>query len=149
MNKTYTIQKTQMREAVKNKAIIDYFLIDDKGNQRTVHAVAKLGFGKKVKSIRAQYYRETPLVKALSKAENQQRIEVNYTKFNKKPRISLIPLIPLDRKLASDSIYQDVYRDMAYKEKLGFATPNFFTLGMLSILAFLLWIAYMSISTFS
>ena len=144
MNKTYTIQKTQQREIAKNKVIIDYFLIDDKGNQRTVHAVAKLGFGKKVKSIRAQYYRETPLVKVLSKAENQQRIEVSYTKFNKKPRISLIQI---DKKLASDSIYQDVYSDMMYKEKIGFATPNYFTLGMFAILAFLLWMVYMSMST--
>jgi len=146
MNKTYTIQKTQRRDTAKNKAIIDYFLIDDKGNKRTVNAVAKLGFGKKVKSIHAQYYRETPLVEVLSKAESQQRIEVSYTKFNNKPRISLLPM---ERELASNSIYQDVYSDMVYKEKLGFATPNFFTLGMFSIVAFLLWMVYMSMSTFS
>ncbi|MEE9444509.1 MAG: hypothetical protein V3V19_02470 [Cocleimonas sp.] len=146
MNKTYTIQKTQQKELSRNKAIIDYFLIDNQGKQRTVHAVASLGFGKKVKSIRAKYYRETPLVKALSKANNQQRIEVSYTKFNKKPRISLLPT---NRKPTSDSSYQDVYNDMMYKEKLGFATPNFYTLGMWSILAVMLWMVYMSISTFS
>ncbi len=88
-NKTYTIKRSQFKETSRFRGTIDYYLVDEKGTERVVNAVAKLGLTKKVKSIRARYYRESPLVKVISKAENNQRVTVSYSKFNKKPRISL------------------------------------------------------------
>jgi hypothetical protein len=143
MNKTYTLQKTQLTEAAKNKAIMDYHLIDDKGNQRVVHAVAKLGFGKKVKSVQAKYYRETPLVNALIQAKEQQKVEVSYTQFNKQPRISLLSA---DNDSSTAPIYQgDVVRNTKMLSHT-ISAPSFLTLGLLAISATMLWIVILSVS---
>lgn len=143
MNKIYTLQKAQLTAAAKNKAIMDYHLIDDKGNQRVVHAVAKLGFGKKVKSVQAKYYRETPLVNALSQAKEQQKVEVSYAQFNKQPRISLLSN---DKDPSTTSMYQgDVARETKMLTHI-ISAPNFLTLGLLAISASILWLVTLSVS---
>ncbi len=137
MNKTYTLQKAQLTEVEKNNAIMHYHLIDDKGNQRVVHAVAKLGCRKKIKSVQAKYYRETPLVDVLSQAKVQQRVEVSYTKFNKHPRISLLKD---GRKTFVDPMFKvadDETKDGALISSI--EPPNYLTLALLALSAFMLW----------
>jgi len=137
MNKTYTLQKTQLTDAAKNSAIMNYHLIDDKGNQRVVHAVAKLGFGKKIKSVQAKYYRETPLVDALSQAKVQQRVKVSYTKFNKHPRISLLSG---GKKMSLDPMFS-VNDNKVSALTPSIPAPNYITLALFALSAFMLWVA--------
>jgi len=145
MNKTYTLQKKQLTPAAKHKAILDYHLIDDKGNQRVVHAVAKLGFANKVKSIQAKYYRETPLVEVLAEAEVQQQLEVNYTAFNKQPRISLIQQT---RSISDTSMYQADSDNESSALSNHINPPDFLTLGLFAVSAYMLWMLSSLITTF-
>ncbi len=136
MNKTYTLQKVQLADAAKNKAILDYYLIDDKGNQRVVHAVAKLSFANNVKSVRAKYYRETPLVDVLCQAEVEQQVEVSYTEFNKQPRISLLKQ---GRRESDASLYQTNTNNKNRVLSKSINPPEFLTLGFFVISAYMLW----------
>ena len=72
----------------KGKGAIDFFLVDDIGEKRTVSAMAVLGRKNKIKTIHAIHKRETPLVEALAKSHINDAIEVDFTGFNKAhPRI--------------------------------------------------------------
>ena len=137
MNKTYTLQKTQLTDAAKSSAIMNYHLIDDKGNQRVVQAMAKLGCRNKVKSVQAKYFRETPLVDALSQAKVEQRIEVSYTQFNKKPRISLLRD---GQKTSIDPMF-NVTGNKASALTPSIPAPNYITLALFALSAFMLWVA--------
>lgn len=86
MKKTFTITDILFNGISRNKGTIEYYLLDELGNERKVTAMAQLGFRKKIKNIRALYQREIPLVEALTDAEIDQTITIDFTGFNKNPR---------------------------------------------------------------
>ena len=88
MFKTFTIKEYRFKEVSKKRGSIDYLLVDELGVERTVTAVAKLGWNNKIKSAHAIYQREIPLVEALFKASVKDTIEIDFTGYNKKhPRV--------------------------------------------------------------
>ncbi len=84
MKKTYIIKNSNFKVLSKGKGLIDFFLIDETGEKRTVSATAKLGWNDKIKSIIPIYKRETPIVEVLAKASVNDRIDVDFTGFNNK-----------------------------------------------------------------
>ena len=138
MNKTYTLQKTELTDAAKNSAIMNYHLIDDRGNQRVVQAMAKLGCRKKVKSVQAKYYRETTFVNVLSQAKVEQRVEVSYTQFNKKPRISLLRD---GRKASVNPMFNVTDNRDSVLTTPSIPAPNYITLALFALSALMLWLA--------
>lgn len=72
----------------QSKAAIDYVLVDEQGIKRTVTAVAKLGWNNNIKSIKAVFKREAPLVAALASRSINDQVVVDFAGFNKKhPRV--------------------------------------------------------------
>ena len=89
MLKIYTIKGYTCKEVSPGRGAIQYQLVDDLGQERTVTAIAKLGVIKKIKSVHPIHFRETPLVKALSEASINDEISVDFSDFNKhNPRVS-------------------------------------------------------------
>lgn len=89
MYKTYTIKAFKFKEISKGIGSISYYLIDELGEERVVTAKAKRGLVKKIKSIKAIHYRETPLVNALASSAINDTIVVDFSTFNRKfPRVS-------------------------------------------------------------
>lgn len=97
MLKIYTIKGYTCKEVSSRKGAIQYQLVDDLGQERTVTAIAKLGLIKKIKSVHPIHFRETPLVEALSKAKINDQISVDFSDFNKHN-----PRIKSDRHKASE-----------------------------------------------
>ena len=133
MNKTYTLLKKELTETTRNRANIDYYLIDNAGNKRVVKAVAQLGFAKKVKSVYAKYYRETALVNALAQAKSQQQILVSYPRFKKQAQVTLLDE-QQESALSSGSLASN---HAAVKHIL--PAPDFITIGLFALSAYLLW----------
>ncbi len=93
MRKIFTIKNSNFKEISKDKGAIDFLLVDDTGEKRTVSAIAKLGRNKRIISVNAIHKRETPLVEALAKAAVKDTIEVDFTGFNNAhPRVVRAPL---------------------------------------------------------
>jgi len=89
MLKIYTIKGYTCKEVSPGRGAIQYHLVDDLGQERTVTAIAKLGLIRKIKSVQPIHFRETPLVDALSKAKINDEISVDFSSFNKhNPRIN-------------------------------------------------------------
>lgn len=88
MNQTeriqYTVTGYNFTEISKRKGSIEYQLMDELGNERSVTAMANLNLFKKISSVRPIYHRELPLVRALSQANLNDSIVVDFTEFNKK-----------------------------------------------------------------
>ena len=80
---SYTVKNYQFKETSKGRGIISYNIVDTHGNKRTVSALAQLGFRNKIKSVRPIHKREEPLVQALFKSSVNDKIEVDFTEFNK------------------------------------------------------------------
>lgn len=78
----YTYKNFQFRETAKGKGIVKYLLVDEQGKQRVVSAIANLGFGNKIKSVRPIHHRESPLIDILFKADLNERITVDFTHYN-------------------------------------------------------------------
>ncbi len=83
MNKTYIIKEKIFKEISTSRGSICYLLEDGQGEKRTVRAIARLGFTKKIKSVQPIYYRETPLVESLSKASLNDSVSIDFLAFNK------------------------------------------------------------------
>ena len=60
MVKTFTIKEYNFKQVSQNKGAIEYILVDEFGQKRTVTAVAKIGWNKKIKSVKPVFKRETP-----------------------------------------------------------------------------------------
>lgn len=89
MYKTYTIKAYKFKEISSGKGLISYYLVDELGEERVVTAKAKRGLIRKIKSVEAIHYRETPLVHALSKSEVNDTIVIDFSDFNRKhPRVN-------------------------------------------------------------
>jgi len=138
MNKIYTFQKKQLREDLNNRMLLDYYLLDDSGNQRVVTCVAKLGHKNKLKSVEALYHREAPLVKTLQGIKQYQKIEVSFTEHGNKPHFSIVPA---DLELASSMMLQSNNSDFSEDQESNSISPSFISLGILAVLAYILWFA--------
>ncbi len=84
MQVNYTVKNYQFRETAKGKGIVKYYLVDDQGKERVVSAIAQLGLTKKIKSVHAIHHRESPLIDVLSKADLNEKIQVDFTDYNNK-----------------------------------------------------------------
>ena len=80
---SYTVKKYQFKETSKGRGIISYEIVDMHGNKRTVSALAQLGLRDKVKSVRPIHKRELPLIQKLLKSSVNDKIEVDFTEYNK------------------------------------------------------------------
>ncbi|WP_299873778.1 hypothetical protein [uncultured Cocleimonas sp.] len=80
----YRLKQQKFKEVSSGKGVVEYFLVDEYGNERSVSAMAKLNWRKQLSSIKPIHHRELPLVEALAKASINETIEVDFTDFNKK-----------------------------------------------------------------
>jgi len=87
MKKTFTVTDILYNKLSRKKGTIEYYLIDEMGNDRKITAMAHLGFGKKIKAVKALYKREIPLVAALETKEIDQTFTLDFTQFNKDQRL--------------------------------------------------------------
>jgi len=86
----YTVTGYNFTEISKGKGSIEYQLMDEFGNERTVTAMANLNLFNKVSSIRPIYHRELPLITALAKTKLNDSVIVDFSAFNKEyPRGSM------------------------------------------------------------
>ena len=87
MKKRYTVTNILFNEIssdfLRAKGTLEYYLIDEEGNERKVITIAELGRGKKIKTVRALYQREKPLVDALVNVEIDQEVVIDFSKYNK------------------------------------------------------------------
>lgn len=87
---SYVLRHYDFREVSKGRGVLDYHLVDEFGNKRTVSARACMGWNKKIKSVLPLVHRETPLVEALAKTAINENITVDFSEFNKNfPRGSI------------------------------------------------------------
>lgn len=86
MKKTFTVTDILFTSVSRNKGTLEYYLVDELGNERKVTAMAQLGFRKKIKSVRALYQREIPLIEVLADLEVDQSVTIDFSEFNKNPR---------------------------------------------------------------
>ena len=80
---SYTVKNHQFKETSKGRGIISYEIADTHGNKRTVSALAQLGMRNKIKSVRPIHKRELPLIQALLKSSVNDKVEVDFTEYNK------------------------------------------------------------------
>jgi len=78
----YRLKQQKFKEVSSGKGVVEYFLVDEYGNERSVSAMAKLNWRKQLSSIKPIHHRELPLVEALAKASINETIEVDFTDFN-------------------------------------------------------------------
>lgn len=91
MQKSFLIQARNFKEISEGKGYLEYKLVDEKGDTRTVTATAKTGRFRELSQIKAVYKREAPLVNALRKATVNETVFVDFSHFNKKnPRSKLV-----------------------------------------------------------
>ena len=86
MKKTYTVNDILFNEvshsSFQTKGTLEYFLVDEFGDSRKVITMATVGYGKKIKTVRALYKREEPLVEALKNADIGQEVTIDFASFN-------------------------------------------------------------------
>ena len=80
----YCLKQQKFKEVSSGNGVVEYLLVDEYGNERSVSALAKLNWRKQLSSIKPIHHRELPLVQALAKASINETIEVDFTEFNKK-----------------------------------------------------------------
>ncbi len=86
----YRITGYYFTEISKRKGSIEYQLMDDFGNERTVTAMATINLFKKVSKVTPIYHRELPLISELASKKLNDSVIVDFTEFNKKhPRGSM------------------------------------------------------------
>ncbi len=160
ITKTYRIEDIVFTELSPKKGAIEYFLIDSIKNKRKVTGIAKLGFNGRIKSVRAVYLREKPLIDTLVQSDVGERITVDFTEFNKKPRdqqqaksSSVIKGIPASKRVQGDilatMVYQETYNDMLYTQKLRSMMPDLSKLGVWIVFLFIIWMAFMAVNQFA
>lgn len=123
MKKTFTVNDILFNKISRKKGMIEYYLTDELGNDRKITAMAQLGFGKKIKTVRALYQREIPLVAALETKEIDQIFTLDFTQFNTEQRLN---------KKASKR-----FAEKAYAENFSSALPDYSRFSFLFGLAML------------
>lgn len=138
---SYTVKNYQFKETSKRRGIISYEIVDTYGNKRTVSALAQLGMRNKIKSVRPIHKRELPLVQALFKSSVNDKIEVDFTEFNKQnPREHSAKDIGVREKEIPDDFIDHTIHDI---NEIG---HNKFRLFQLVALGALILVALMSVS---
>jgi len=121
MVKTFTIKEYKFKQVSQSKGAIEYLLEDEFGEQRTVTAIAKIGWNKKISSVKPVFKRETPLVQALANRAVDDQIVVDFSGFNKNhPRVNMNRTHAINRDFSktknphyhsnNDSVIIDKYR---------------------------------------
>jgi len=88
--KQFTVVGYNFREISRGKGAIEYQLVDEFGNERTVNAMAKLNLFNKITSVKPIYHRELPLIQALAQTKLNDSVFVDFSTFNKNhPRGSM------------------------------------------------------------
>ena len=158
ITKTYRIEDIVFTELSPKKGAIEYFLVDSLQKRRKVTGIAKLGFNGKIKSVKAVYLREKPLLDSLVQADAGEQIMVDFTEFNKIPRaqiktvggLSAIKKIKASKRhqgdISATMMYQDIYRDLHYREKLKSFMPDLSKVGLWLVFLFMVWMAFMSVN---
>ena len=86
----YRITGYNFTEISRGKGSIEYQLMDDFGNERSVNAMANINLFNKVTSVKPIYHRELPLIEVLAQKKLNDSIIVDFSKYNKKhPRGSI------------------------------------------------------------
>jgi len=86
----YALKEQKFKEISKGKGAVEYHLIDEHGNHRTVTAMANLNWRNQISSVKPIHHREQPLIEALAKTSLNETVEVDFSAFNKKyPRGSM------------------------------------------------------------
>lgn len=135
MHKSFTIKDAKFKAISKRKGAIYFYLIDEFNEKRTVSAIAKLNWDKKITSVEAVYKRETPLVEALAKASINDKIEVDFVGFNKRhPRVTNGHLITASRGFPKTIDLAIEQVDVEYESSLAINKPQF----IMIVLSFLL-----------
>jgi len=153
--KIYRIEDIVFTELSRNKGSIEYHLIDSIKNKRKVTGIAKLGLNRKIKSVKAVYHREKPLIDALVEADVDQRISVDFTEFNKISRVRTkqMPNIKASTRangeISATMVYQEIYDDIYYSEKVKNVLPDMSRLGVWAVFLFVIWMAFMAINQFA
>jgi hypothetical protein len=80
---TYTVKTKQFKETSKGRGIISYLIVDKHSNKRKISALAHVNTRGKVQSLRPINKRELPLLQILVKSSINERIEVDFTEYNK------------------------------------------------------------------
>lgn len=138
---SYTVKNHQFKETSKGRGIISYEIEDTHGNKRTVSALAQLSLFNKLKSVRPIHKRELPLVQALVKSSVNDKIEVDFTTYNKQnPREGSSKDIGVRKKEIPDDYIDHTIHDI---DEIG---ENKFRLFQLVALGALVLAALMSVS---
>lgn len=156
ISKTYRIEDIIFTELSPKKGSIEYFLVDTLGHKRKVTGIAKLGLNRKIKSVKAVFHREVPLIDALIKADVNQRISVDFSEFNEKyPRgcskvssskTKKTPVKRVHGDISATMLYQDYYNDMKYQNKIKNILPDMSKLGVWLVFIFVIWLAFMAVA---
>ena len=80
---TYTVKNYQFKETSKGRGIISYLIVDKHSNKRKISALAYVNKRGKVQSLRPINKRELPLLQVLVKSSINERIEVDFSEYNK------------------------------------------------------------------
>jgi len=110
--KRYTVTNILFNEIssdlFQTKGTLEYYLQDELGDKRKVITIAELGHGKKIKTVRALYQREKPLVDALANIEIGQTLHIDFAQFSKQEPASLLVRAKkksVNRIYANNSVY--------------------------------------------
>ena len=80
---TYTVKNYQFKETSKGRGIISYLIVDKHSNKRKISALAHVNKRGKIQSVRPINKRELPLLQVLVKSSINEKIEVDFTEYNK------------------------------------------------------------------
>ncbi|MCK5727418.1 MAG: hypothetical protein KAH22_11420 [Thiotrichaceae bacterium] len=83
MIKRFTLKKIEHKIISKKKGMLTYIVVDENNTQRTVASVTSLDRRGEIKSRKAVYKREIPLVDALTGLALNQSLTVDFSDFNK------------------------------------------------------------------
>ncbi len=80
---TYTVKNYQFKETSAGRGIISYLIVDKHSNKRKISALAHVNKRGKVQSLRPINKRELPLLQVLVKSSINEKIEVDFSDYNK------------------------------------------------------------------
>jgi len=80
---TYTVKNYQFKETSAGRGIISYLIEDKHSNKRKISALARVNKRGKIQSVRPINKRELPLLQVLIKSSINEKIEVDFTEYNK------------------------------------------------------------------
>ena len=80
---TYTVKNYQFKETSAGRGIISYLIVDKHSNKRKISALAHVNKRGKIQSVRPINKRELPLLQVLVKSSINEKIEVDFSDYNK------------------------------------------------------------------